>query len=44
MTRVLAGKIYGHIERVNIVPSEQKGCHKGIRGTKDQLLIDKRVC
>ena len=26
-----------------IIPSEQKGCRKGSRGTKDQLLIDKTV-
>ena len=27
----------------NVLPSEQKGCRKGSRGTKDQLLSDKTV-
>ena len=43
MTGMLAGKMYSHLERKNVLPSEQKGCRKGSRGTKDQLLIDKTV-
>ena len=38
MTGMLAEKIYSHI-----LPSEQKRCCKGTRGTKDQMLIDKTV-
>ena len=40
MTRMLAEKIYSYLERGNVLPSEQKVCRKGSRGTKDQLLID----
>ena len=43
MTRTLAKKIYSHLETENAQQSEQKGCRKGCRGTKDQLLIDKTV-
>ena len=35
--------MYSYLERENVLPSEQKGCRKGSRGTKDQLLIDKTV-
>ena len=40
---MLAKKMYSHLERENVLPSEQKGCRKGSRQTKDQLLIDKTV-
>ena len=43
MTGMLAKKMYSHLERENVLPSEQKGCRKGSRGTKCQLLIDKTV-
>ena len=43
MTEILAENMYSHLERENILPSEQKGCRKGSCGTKDQLLIDKTV-
>ena len=43
MTGMLAEKMYSHLERENIIPSEQKGCPKGICETKDQLLIDKTM-
>ena len=43
MTGMLAEKMYCHLKRENLLPSEQKGCHKGSRGTKDQLLINKTV-
>ena len=43
MTEMLAEKMYSHLERQNVLPSEQKGCHEGIHGTKDQLFIDKTV-
>ena len=43
MTGILAKKMYSHLERENVLPSEQKGCRKGSRGTKCQLLIDKTV-
>ena len=43
MTGMLAERMYSHLERENVLPSEQKGCCKGSHRTKDQLLIDKMV-
>ena len=43
MTGILAEKMYSHLEYENVLQSEQKGYRKGSRGTKDQLLIDKKV-
>ena len=43
MTGMLAEKMYTHLERGNSLPSEQKGCCKGSRGAKEQLLNDKMV-
>ena len=35
--------MYDHLEGNNLLPDEQKGCRKRLRGTKDQLLIDKMI-
>ena len=43
LTGVIAEEMYNYLEREKILPEEQKGCKRGIRGTKDQLLIDKTV-
>ena len=43
LTGILAEEMYEHFEQANILPWEQKGCRKGSRGTKDQLLIDKMI-
>ena len=43
LTGMIAGEVYKYLEKENILPDEQKGCRKGSRGTKDQLLIDKAV-
>ena len=43
MTGMLAEKMHIHLERENVLPSEQKGCRKGSLGTKDHLLIDNTV-
>ena len=40
---MLAEKMYSHLERQNVLPSEQKRCRKESCGTKEQLLIDKTV-
>ena len=40
---MIAEEMYTYLERENILPEEQKGCRRGSRGTKDQLLIDKTV-
>ncbi|XP_068684755.1 uncharacterized protein [Montipora foliosa] len=42
-TGILADNMYDYFERERILPEEQKGCRKGRRGTKDQLLIDKAI-
>ena len=43
LTSILAEELYEHLEKTNSLPWEQKGCRKGSRGTKDQLLIDKII-
>ena len=43
LTRVIADEMYNYLEQEKILPEEQKGCRRGSRGTKDQLLIDKTV-
>ena len=40
---ILSEKIYDHLETEELIPEEQKGCPKGSRGMKDQLIIDKMV-
>ena len=40
---MLAEKMYTHLERENVLPSEQKGFPKGSHGTKDQLFLEKAV-
>ena len=39
---ILSEEIYNHLETEQLISEEQKGCGR-IRGTKDQLLIDKMV-
>ena len=43
LTGVIANSLYEHLENSSIIPTEQKGCKRNSRGTKDQLLIDKMV-
>ena len=43
LTGIFADKIYDHLLANNVLPDEQKGCRRGSRGTKDQLLIDKVI-
>ena len=43
LTGVIAEEMYSYLELEKILPEEQKGCKRGIRGTKDQLLIDETV-
>ena len=37
---VIAEEMYNYLEREKFLPEEQKGCKRGSRGTKDELLID----
>ena len=41
ITGIVADEIYNHLGENELLPEEQKGCHRNSRGTKDQLLIDK---
>uniref|UniRef100_A0A1X7TDD6 Reverse transcriptase domain-containing protein n=1 Tax=Amphimedon queenslandica TaxID=400682 RepID=A0A1X7TDD6_AMPQE len=43
LTGVLAEYLYIFFESNELLPEEQKGCRRGSKGTKDQLLIDKMV-
>lgn len=43
LTGMIAEETYNYLEREKLLPEEQKGCKRGSRGTKDQLLIDKTV-
>ena len=40
---MLGEKMYSHLERENVLPSEQNRCSEGSPGRKDQLLVDKTV-
>ena len=39
VTGMLTEKIQSHLERENVLPSEQKRCRKGSRGTNNCSLI-----
>ena len=43
ITGIVADEIYNHLEENDLLPEEQKGCHRNSGGTKDQLLTDKAV-
>ena len=36
-------KISTHLEEQSLRPAEQKGCHPGSKGCKDQLMISKVI-
>ena len=42
-TGIIADEVYNYIEDMGLFPTEQKGCRRGSRGTKDRLLIDKLI-
>ena len=43
LTGVVGEKLYHQLERNGLLTDEQKGCWKGSRGSKDQLLVDKAI-
>jgi hypothetical protein len=43
LTGIIARQISVHLEENNLLPAEQKGCHSGSKGCKDQLLISKAI-
>lgn len=43
ITTSLEEKIYGYLERNKLLGKKQKGCRKGLRGCKEQLVIDAMI-
>ena len=43
LTGIMGKKLYQHLERNGLIADEQKGCRKGSRGAKYQLMIDKAI-
>ena len=43
ITGIIANSVCEFLDLHNLIPVEQKGSRRNIRGTKDQLLIDKMV-
>ncbi|XP_037776982.1 uncharacterized protein LOC119573954 [Penaeus monodon] len=43
LTGIMGEKLYQHLEGNGLLADEQKGCRKGSRGTKDQLLVNKAI-
>jgi hypothetical protein len=43
LTGITARRILVHLGEYNLLPAEQKGCHSGSKGCKDQLLISKAI-
>lgn len=40
LTSIISRKIYQHLESNKLLDEEQKGCHKGSQGCKEQLIVD----
>jgi hypothetical protein len=40
---IIAKRISKHLEEQSLLPAEQKGCHPGSKGCKDQLMISKAI-
>ena len=43
LTGIISEDMYCFMEKENLLPEEQKGCRRKIRGKKDQLLIDNTI-
>jgi len=43
LTGIIAKRISTHLEEQSLLPPEQKGCHPGSKGCKDQLIISKAI-
>jgi hypothetical protein len=43
LTGIIARRISVHLEEHNLLQAEQKGCHSGSKGCKDQLLVSKVI-
>jgi hypothetical protein len=40
---IIARSFSTHLEEQDTLPAEQKGCHPGSKGSKDQLMISKAI-
>jgi len=40
---IIAKRISTHFEEQSLLPAEQKACHPGSKGCKDQLIISKTI-
>jgi hypothetical protein len=43
LTEIIARQISTHLEEQDLLTAEQKGCHPGSKGCKDQLMIPKAI-
>jgi len=43
LTGIIAKRVSTHLEEQSLLPAEQKGCHPGSKGCKDQLMISVAV-
>ena len=43
LTGIIAKRISTHLEEQSLLQAEQKGCHPGSKGCKDQLMISKAI-
>ena len=43
LTGIMAKRISTHLEEQSLLPAEQKGCHPGSKGCKEQLMISKTI-
>ena len=43
LSGVIADQIYRHLDKLKLLPEEQKGCRKRSRGINDFLYIDREV-
>ena len=43
ITPVLSRRMQKYIDDENLIPKERKGCYRGSKGCKDQLLISKAI-
>jgi hypothetical protein len=43
LTGIMAKRICTILEEKSLLPAEQKGCHPGSKGFKDQLMISKVI-
>jgi Reverse transcriptase (RNA-dependent DNA polymerase). len=41
--KIIARRISTHLKKQNLVPAQQKGCHPGSKGWKDQLMVQKAI-